>query len=221
MIRRRAFSLIELLVVIAIIAVLSAMLLAAIGMVRDLANATTCASGMRQIGMAGEAYHADNDGLLAPCKGRAHEQWQYYLAAYVGDESRIGNALNNHQIMRGCPLFKQSAWWIANNSALTPWDTGYGYALAIAPPWWGAGSLSIDVLLAPAEVAVHAARVTHHTLRPLLSDNGSFYLWLSGVLTPQQIAAVQRHRGKANVLFFDGHVGKHTSTEITDGQAEP
>lgn len=62
--RSSAFTLIELLVVIAIIAVLAALLLPVLGKVQDGANSTKCASNLRQIGVAINAYTADNDGLL-------------------------------------------------------------------------------------------------------------------------------------------------------------
>ncbi|MCK6488763.1 MAG: prepilin-type N-terminal cleavage/methylation domain-containing protein [Planctomycetes bacterium] len=64
--RRRAFTLIELLVVVAIVAALAAMLMPVISMVKEAAVRSTCASQMRQVGMAGILYRGDSDGLFVP-----------------------------------------------------------------------------------------------------------------------------------------------------------
>jgi prepilin-type N-terminal cleavage/methylation domain-containing protein len=61
---RRAFTLIELLVVISIIAILAALLLPAITMVRNAARQSVCCSNQRQIGMALLGYAGDWSSFL-------------------------------------------------------------------------------------------------------------------------------------------------------------
>jgi prepilin-type N-terminal cleavage/methylation domain-containing protein/prepilin-type processing-associated H-X9-DG protein len=60
--QRRGFTLIELLVVISIIAILAALLLPAIGMVKDAAKTTDCANRLRQMHLAFGNYLNNNEG---------------------------------------------------------------------------------------------------------------------------------------------------------------
>lgn len=61
---RRGFTLLELLVVISIIAVLAAMMLSAVKLVRGAAQTRQCAAVMGQIGLFMHEYSEENDGLL-------------------------------------------------------------------------------------------------------------------------------------------------------------
>ncbi len=63
---RQAFTLIELLVVISIIAILAAMLLPAITLVRDAARSAKCSSNLRQINISYQIY-ADEQEDTFPC----------------------------------------------------------------------------------------------------------------------------------------------------------
>jgi len=61
---RRGFTLVELLVVIAIAAILAAILFPVFAAARERARITTCASNLRQLGMASRMYAQDSDELL-------------------------------------------------------------------------------------------------------------------------------------------------------------
>ena len=59
-----ALTLIELLVVVALIAILAGLLIPAVGRVQALNDRTKCASNLRRVGAAINAYVADHDGVL-------------------------------------------------------------------------------------------------------------------------------------------------------------
>ncbi len=86
--RRPGFTLIELLVVIAIIATLMALLLPAIQKVREAANKMTCASNLRQLGIAFHNYHNDHNNF--PPARIARNQfatWAVVILPYVEQQS--------------------------------------------------------------------------------------------------------------------------------------
>jgi len=62
--KNKGFTLIELLVVIAIIAVILAILMPALGKIKEIARLTICLTNHKQLALAWHAYTADNNGLL-------------------------------------------------------------------------------------------------------------------------------------------------------------
>lgn len=91
----RAFTLLELLSAIAIIAVLSALLLASTQQVRRTAQTAGCLGKLRQLGLAGRMFSADNNGFLPyrvdyddTANLAKQENWTMNMAPYLG----IGNA---------------------------------------------------------------------------------------------------------------------------------
>ena len=91
--RRRGFTLIELLVVISIIAILAALLLPAIGLVRSAAEGARCQSNVRQLVLGVQAYANDKDGMLPPSGagiGGIFLTWDKdFLAPYVREMEAV------------------------------------------------------------------------------------------------------------------------------------
>ncbi|HAZ64137.1 MAG TPA: hypothetical protein DCZ72_11085 [Armatimonadetes bacterium] len=67
--RKKGFTLIELLVVIAIIAILAAILFPVFAKAREKARSSSCASNMKQMGLAIMQYSQDYDEKMPACRG--------------------------------------------------------------------------------------------------------------------------------------------------------
>jgi len=206
-----AFTLIELLVVVSIIAVLAAMLLPAISLVKEAAKQSKCASSLRQVYIGAMAYCQDNEDQLMPsdldaASGPGDLFWFGTLAPYLDaskkDDTVHGNLMVGRSVLWGCPSFK----W----NMTTTWSCGYGMnfqparpsnsplltnyqydGLPVAPN--GYGTYTVFTL----------SRITNKMTRPLWGDAD---MWgLNGHVEA-------RHRGKASVIMGDGHFELMTRT---------
>jgi prepilin-type N-terminal cleavage/methylation domain-containing protein len=86
--RAGGFTLVELLVVISIIVILAALLFPVFAMARERARLTTCASNLRQLGLAHRMYAQDYDEQLFPAPTLYNPQLGlvYALAPYVKNQ---------------------------------------------------------------------------------------------------------------------------------------
>jgi prepilin-type processing-associated H-X9-DG protein/prepilin-type N-terminal cleavage/methylation domain-containing protein len=206
---RRAFTLIELLVVITIIAVLTAMLLPCIRMVRESANTVRCQSNLRQIALAYQGYAEDQEGLVARANNGDFQFWFEFIAPYLDDSSNTAasgttvqyNQIRQKALLRSCPV-----WAKASHAT---WVVGYGVNSWLMEPERQAGTRYSNSWLTGGSAGwngvfreFHMASLSQTTRRPLLTDSTLWSLddrdtWWTGV---------PRHNGRTNVLFCDGHV---------------
>ena len=93
------FTLIELLVVVSIIAVLAAMLIPAIGLVRDAARQSSCGNNARQLALGMLSYSNDWDGLLP---------WVFAPRTGANPNWTLEFVLNDH-------IESSKVWWCPAN----------------------------------------------------------------------------------------------------------
>jgi prepilin-type N-terminal cleavage/methylation domain-containing protein len=138
---RSAFTLVELLVVIAIIAILSALLLPVMGMIRDQAQSTACRSNQRQVGLALLTYALDNRQAIPPIQiqGDAlRDSYNWNIVDSLGRRQNFGGAWTGFiapyiENFTGTGIFSCPTWIKrsdidpqANNSLATLYAASYG-----------------------------------------------------------------------------------------------
>lgn len=209
--RRRPFTLIELLIVIAIIAILASMLLPALSKARESAQATKCLNNMRQIGVGHTLYSDGNqDYIAAGFQKTTKIAWPVFLTPYLTRSSA--------EKIFYCP--------------------GSGGAGAKSMKWYVGISpkFSAECLISYAQ-SVDISQLSNSAGAQLLKyhkKNEFKYPSRTGVsfdaymnscpyescagyytITGSFLGKEYGHKNGINVLLLDGHVGKISSTKIT------
>ena len=226
----RGFTLIELLVVVSIIAVLAGLLLPAVSMVKDAAGSARCASNLRQVGMAADAYAEDNGGLLVPTQSdipylpwNLYSYWWMSLSAYV-EEDQTANTMSSRRVLRGCPAWPTSAFYTSNTgimSGVYSLPTGYGETVFTKAQSGGMPWNSGNLVAGYGNYNVPSSSVRRRSERPFFADSPRWFLWAPWENQQLYIDSHVRHRGRGNVLCFDGHVGSMAFSELKAAQSLP
>ncbi|MFA6961603.1 MAG: type II secretion system protein [Opitutaceae bacterium] len=220
---RRGFSLVELLTVVAVIGILAAITIPVLGRVRESTRSGQCVSNLRQIGIGIQLYAQSNRGRLPGPLYTAHGprytpnntaagSLSVYLDSYVTSTSgAAGSSTSRVQEMLNCP-----SW-----STQTPDATGPSLQLNNFPSgWWESAQV---YPFGDANAAVGSVNRTPRTITAIsvYPQAATWMLvdvdkvWLKGA-TPgwaNQIPDKPVHGSGWNCLYYDGHVGRISTSE--------
>lgn len=206
--RRPGFTLIELLVVIAILAIIAAILFPVFARARERARQATCASNLRQIGMATMQYAGDSDGLLFNTLSHAGDDGRITHWSYCGDQT-LGTP--DVRVDASCgplsPFLKSADVWACPSAAglkaadyYKPMPPPYGLNIAYWRTEHSQGRpVSLSQVASPSETIFVADSAAY---------SSGLLTWIKNVFLPSDHEACVhgRHSGLANVLWLDGHV---------------
>jgi prepilin-type N-terminal cleavage/methylation domain-containing protein/prepilin-type processing-associated H-X9-DG protein len=235
----RGFTLVELLVVIAIILMLVALLMPALGRVRETAKMTQCMSNLRQLHMAAFVYAADNSGRVPYNKmigaasknemftARSHDPSHPSYESYYPEHKWFGEYLSGSELgkmnrIAYCPKGGRFGEKGANVGKLA--NTSYGINPDITENGWtftngddDRRDVPLSQIRYPGKTALWVEALKN-SIWEKNNTSGRHY-------SKRQIAAddisvggntIYRNYGKANVVFIDGHCDSFWVGEASD-----
>ena len=231
----RIFTLVELLIVIAVIAILTSLLLPALGKAKDAAKGIVCLGNLKTIGLAQSGYSDDFDGWIVPQTQDGYGSNGGWFNMLSGSNTEPPSQGYGAKHRRGewnsssptgtfaCPS-EQVGWGSFTDSPPKFGYTHYGvnhYVCGYISGGvvYGASRKVADVKLA--SVAVFAADTNHR---------GSFHVgnvtlaaYRHGAHDPRPVTVYQdayavlplsAFKGRTNVLYFDGHAAARGVVEL-------
>ncbi len=182
----RGFTLIELLVVISIIAMLIAILLPALAAARETAKDTQCRSQLRQYNIGLYNYAADHDDYMPYHTTTTNQRWFVMLGPYASQR----NNLRDTGIWT-CPSYQKvvnNHSYAANEHTSANWGTRRA---------WRIGEI---------------LQQTTITFADIQDFDNTFLVANNSPTSPKGLG--DRHRGKCNIGFIDGHVSMFDRAEV-------
>ncbi len=216
---KQGFTLIELLVVIAIIAILAAILFPVFARARDRARQTSCASNLRQIGLAAMMYAQDYDEMMPAL-------YHYYYEGdsdirYFGFYDGFAPYTMNEQIYI-CPSghYRSDSWrgglpdgegffrqyMVSSYGIPHRHSSNEHFGTVMWEPGWGSGGHSIGDVERPAESILIAEMDRRAVATPsqmgFTEDGEPLPMGDDG----QVGRMMYRHSRMMNAAYADGHV---------------
>ncbi len=206
----KGFTLIELLVVIAIIAVLAAILFPVFAKAREKARQTSCASNMKQLGLALLQYEQDFDECHMSWNesiGATNVHWQLVLYNYTKSLGIISCPSNPSKVTL-------PTWGQFSN---VPQQYGGNLnATGSSHQWWdaynyqGCGAFS-GLQSAPFQISQFANPANTIDVTEIMTDttkgaDNSFQVDFEVDMYQSAHNLFAGHNGMSNYLFVDGHV---------------
>jgi prepilin-type processing-associated H-X9-DG protein/prepilin-type N-terminal cleavage/methylation domain-containing protein len=217
-----AFTLMELLVVVAIIGILAAFLLTSVSQAKGRAQQIQCASNLRQLGIGLESFLSDNHGypvMLTSTNasdperfwfdqlergglGVLHPDTNYFskgvwFCASAQWSATLLRSANLAKIPLSYYGYNNDTWSFRNTKHPTNYFGLQGQHKPYTQKW---------TPITESEVAIPSDMMAMGD-----SFDGSMIFERRGVNDLEQFGNTQtRHRGKANVVFCDGHVESPT-----------
>ena len=223
--RPKGFTLIELLVVIAIISILAAILFPVFAQAREKARAIACLSNTKQIGVAVQMYTQDNDERLyfyaAALDGSGNPPSRTGYAFPAGVSNAVKDSERWYNVLM--PYIKSNAVFTCPSDPTPTPSYDVNHNLVIPRSYIAcryAEGLSLAQINDPVETIVicdkweknSAGSVTDNWLEPF---NGDFDQDNGAGADPTHLfKAGNRHQGRVNCVFFDGHAKAETAGAI-------